>query len=300
MKITKISVFAANLVEVRTDAGLIGYGEGKFCEELLRQQPDLAIGRSPFEAEAIFEELSADGASPGGLDLALWDLMGKSLGKPVCQILGKPYRGKVLACPSVCEIGQAPEHRAIRVETRGQLRRCQTRVGLKFTLPNAEDALAAGERFQDAGLEFWESPIPGNDPEGYARLKSALRISLAAGPSISMDALGKDYIQTELVDLVIQDVATCGLTGLRKLSYLCWLFHVRLVPCCAGTPLATAAALHAAACIPPVSNALNTPPVFFISGGLPEIEPAVPSCPGLGVEIQSPCGAPQFVLGGER
>ncbi|MCL5742808.1 MAG: hypothetical protein M1541_02600, partial [Acidobacteria bacterium] len=78
MKITEVSVFAPNLVEVRTDAGLIGYGEGPLCEETLRR-PGLVIGRSPFEAEAIFEELSANGASPGGLDLALWDLMGKSL-----------------------------------------------------------------------------------------------------------------------------------------------------------------------------------------------------------------------------
>ena len=300
MKITKISVFAPSLVEVRTDAGLIGFGEGDLGQDVLQQRPGLVLGRSPFEAEAIFEELSAHGASPGGLDLALWDLMGKALGKPVCQILGKPYRGKVPACPSVCGITQAPEHRLIRMEVPGPLRRAHTRVGLRFTAQHIEEALRLGESLEDACLEFWESPIPGDDPGGYARLKDALRIPLAAGPSIPLDTLVKDYVQTQLVDMVIQDVGVCGLTGLRKLSYLCWLFHVRLVPCCAGTPLGIAAALHAAATIPPASNAIATPPVFFICGGLPEVEPAVPSCPGLGVGVQSPCDEPSFVLGGGK
>jgi hypothetical protein len=98
----------SSIVEVETDAGLTGWGDGPWGGEVLRTNRGLLIGRSPFEAEAIFDEitdLSADAfqarlprfaPSPGGLDVALWDLMGKALGKPVCQILGKQHRKRVM------------------------------------------------------------------------------------------------------------------------------------------------------------------------------------------------------------
>ncbi len=297
MIITKISFFPPDLIEVRTNTGLTGYGSGALCQQSLRRRPEVAVGRSPFEAEAIFDEMTAMGATPGGLDLALWDLMGQSLRKPAREILGKSYRDKILSCPSVPSVDHAREHSIIRVESPGELRRSGTRIGLRFTARDTEDALRLGERLQDACLEFWESPIPGDNPEGYSKLRDALRISIAAGPGIPLDSLIKNYIQTGLVDLVIQDVSVCGLTGLRRLFYYCWLFHVRLAPYCSGTPLSTAAAVHGAACIPPASNAIAAPPVFVISGGLPEVELTVPSCPGLGVRIERPSCAPSFVLG---
>ncbi|MCC6292205.1 MAG: hypothetical protein IT164_06125 [Bryobacterales bacterium] len=297
MRITKISVFPPDLIEVLTDTGLAGYGAGSLCQQTLRRNPGMVIGRAPFEVESIFDELSSLGATAGGLDIALWDLMGKAMGKPVCRILGKPYRGQVPACPSVPDTAHAARHKIIRVEAPIDLRRAGTRVGLRFTARDTEEALVLGAKLQESCLEFWESPIPGDNPEGYARLRDVLRISLAAGPDIPLDALIKNYVQTGLVDMAVQDVGVCGLTGLRRLSYFCWLFHVRLAPCCTGAQLGIAAAVHGAACIPPASNAIAAPPVFVISGGLPEVELTVPSCPGLGVRIERPSCSPSFVLG---
>jgi len=45
----------ATLVEVQTDAGLTGWGDGTFAEDLLVRNPELVIGRSPFAAAAIYE-----------------------------------------------------------------------------------------------------------------------------------------------------------------------------------------------------------------------------------------------------
>src|SRR5215471_5015104 len=44
----------ASIVEVKTDAGLTGWGDGGAAEQLLKRNPKLVIGRSPFEVEAIF------------------------------------------------------------------------------------------------------------------------------------------------------------------------------------------------------------------------------------------------------
>lgn len=220
-----------DLIEVRTAEGLIGHGEGTWCEDLLCRKPELVVGRSAFEVEAIFEDLAAGGETPGGLDIALWDLIGKALEMPVSRVLGKTYRTRVLVSNSLRETKSVP---------------------------------------------------------------------IAAGFSLALDALVRDLVQNKLVDIAMQDVARCGLTGLRRLAYLCWLFRVRLAPCCTGTPTGIAAVLHAAACIPPVTNAIHAPPVFAVIPGEADGMMAVPSGPGLGVEVAPITGTLYFEAGGLR
>jgi L-alanine-DL-glutamate epimerase-like enolase superfamily enzyme len=205
-----------DLVEVRATEGLIGHGEGAWCEHQLRSKPGLVIGRSAFEVEAIFEELSAHGETPGGLDLALWDLVGKAVAMPVSRVLGKQYRTSVQVCGSFHETQSAP---------------------------------------------------------------------VAAGIELPLDALVRDLVQNRRADIAMQDVGRCGLTGLRRLAYLCWLYRVRLAPCSPGTLTGTAAALHAAACIPPVTNAIAAPPVFVVVAGQADGMMEVSSRPGLGVDV---------------
>src|SRR5512140_2615544 len=76
-------------IEVQTQDGLTGFGEGYWGERGLRRAPEILLGRSPFEAEAIYDELAAAAPdAPGGLDMALWDLMGKALGTASTTLLG--------------------------------------------------------------------------------------------------------------------------------------------------------------------------------------------------------------------
>ena len=97
-----------DLIEVRTPDGLIGYGEGAWCEDLLRRKPELVVGRSAFEVESIFEDLASSGETPGGLDIALWDLLGKALEMPVSRVLGKVYRSRVQVRSALRETQSAP------------------------------------------------------------------------------------------------------------------------------------------------------------------------------------------------
>src|SRR5436190_12967522 len=90
------------VVEVITAEGLTGWGDGGLYDEL-RQRPETIIGRSPFEVEAIFDELRVTPALQkrtgpqwaGGLDVALWDIVGQALGVPVSRLLGRQYRARV-------------------------------------------------------------------------------------------------------------------------------------------------------------------------------------------------------------
>lgn len=107
IKITAIKVYRvprALYVKVETDAGISGIGEGdhdntevisEIIEELITP---IAIGKDPFQSEAIWhqilyqgEDLGLSGALTGalaGLDNALWDLKGRILGQPVYKLLG--------------------------------------------------------------------------------------------------------------------------------------------------------------------------------------------------------------------
>jgi len=103
------SALAANpcdLVRVETDEGLTGFGEAvpayEFTGETLWSVQDVigeylgpsVIGRDPFDIEAIVRcwerELFTVGnqAARAGLEMALWDLQGKALGRPLCDLIG--------------------------------------------------------------------------------------------------------------------------------------------------------------------------------------------------------------------
>ena len=103
------SALAANpcdLVRVETDEGLTGFGEAvpayEFTGDTLWSVQDVigeylgpsVIGRDPFDIEAIVRcwerELFTVGnqAARAGLEMALWDLQGKALGRPLCDLIG--------------------------------------------------------------------------------------------------------------------------------------------------------------------------------------------------------------------
>jgi D-galactarolactone cycloisomerase len=346
----------ATIVEVKTDAGLTGWGDGGAAEQLLTRNPKLAIGRSPFEVEAIFDELRAVGSTvfapagasatqaslsagaggaAGGLDVALWDIVGQALSKPVCQIFGKQYRKRVMPYASAgyrknwpdLEAGFAAElrhwthdvgFRAAKVKTGydphtdariiGAVRKAigpSIRLGIDSGTTGAYDdgtAIALGKKLEEYNLEFWEEPIDKFDLEGYRRLKSVLKIPLAAGEALPMDWVMKHYIQDQIVDIVQPDIDSFGLTGGKRITNLCFECGVRLVPHSWGTPIRIVAEMHWMATVPPTSNALNPPPALF-ELHLPHESPAwgltkkrievdktdgcieVPSGPGLGIEV---------------
>ncbi len=332
-------VRTATLVEVTTDAGLTGWGEGGWGGEALRAHPELVLGRSPFEVDAIYDEVRppAEGqlrmgaARAGGLDVALWDIVGQALGAPVWRLLGKKYRDRVEPyCTALYRKDWPDMSEGLAEEAVGWKRagframKMKIGFGLEADARNvaavraaigeetglavdsncaydAGTAEALGRRLEQYGLMWWEEPLLADDWEGYRRLKGAVKIPLAGGETLDVDGLVRDYIQPRLVDVVQPEIEIVGLTGARRLSYLCWLNHVRLSPHNWGTALRTAAILHWMATVPPVTEALAAPPAVF---ELDQTENplrdavvrqkltlgedgrmSVPEGPGLGVEV---------------
>ncbi|MEM3027201.1 MAG: mandelate racemase/muconate lactonizing enzyme family protein [Candidatus Bathyarchaeia archaeon] len=84
------------LVELQTDEGISGIGEGLPYKsggllESLETIGKLLIGEDPFNIEAIWESLYRAGIPPptlSAIEIALWDIVGKALGQPVYRLLG--------------------------------------------------------------------------------------------------------------------------------------------------------------------------------------------------------------------
>ena len=103
------------LVEVHTDDGLVGIGEcvatpsAPAIEAYLNVAGDICIGRSPFENtrlmgecyHALFQALGNcsaprySGQVLAGLEMALWDVMGKATGRAVHELLGGAVRDEI-------------------------------------------------------------------------------------------------------------------------------------------------------------------------------------------------------------
>jgi D-galactarolactone cycloisomerase len=326
----------ATLVEVNTDGGLTGWGDGSWGGDRLRRHPELVVGRSPFESEAIYDDLRPPAASQhdrgepasAGLDTALWDLMGQALGLPVWRLFGHRYTDRVAAyCTCMYrqdwpDLGAGLAEEALAWVAKGFrilkmkigygpdldvdiVRRVRRAIGPGIHLAvdancayDDATALALGRRLEEFNLLWWEEPIWAEDLAGYDRLRRLLSIPLASGETCSTDMLLRDYVAPRRVPIVQPDLDTVGLTGARRITQLCALNRIRLVPHNWGTAVRTAAELHWMACFPDMDG--WPPMIEFDQTESPlrdaVIKPSlrydprdgrigVPDGPGLGVEV---------------
>jgi len=96
------------IIELETNTGLVGLGEAvgfptvRVIAEILNSMRPAVIGRDPFDLEVIEHDLIQNygwhhfrrtgNCALGGLDIALWDLVGKSVGQPLYKLFGGAFR----------------------------------------------------------------------------------------------------------------------------------------------------------------------------------------------------------------
>ena len=134
MRITAVKTAASRghgmhlWVRIETDAGITGLGEcvhgGVQAIALIHALSERLVGRDPFAIDALFEELRRahvfDGGFAGalitalsGIEIALWDLKGKALGVPVCELLGGKFRDRIRVYAD-CEVDPGMDLDAVR------------------------------------------------------------------------------------------------------------------------------------------------------------------------------------------
>jgi D-galactarolactone cycloisomerase len=302
----------ALLVEVRTDDGLVGWGESGsgtlpragavLVEDVLAP---LAIGEDPFDLDRVAQKVAATLDRAGwtgdfgvqawsGLEVALWDIMGKAVGRPVSQLLGGRVRDRIMAyatglyyVPTAADPSAARQeeargyvaagYRAMKMkvggltasddlrEVAGIRRAIGDEVLLMADANGAYDsrtAIQVGRGLQAEGIAWFEEPVQRGDLDGYLEVKRGLRMPITGGEHLgSLDAF-REYVARRAVDVLQPDVANCGgLGGARRIAALARAFHVRVFPHVWGTPVAVAAGLHFAATLPSTPLTVTATPL---------------------------------------
>ena len=137
MQITKIETRLIGLgfrncvvVEVHTNEGIVGYGEtvlkrrSKTVAQNIEELARYLVGQDPTRIEDHHEKMYRDSFWVGGplhgsaisaVDVALWDIKGKSLGRPIYELLGGPVRDRIpVYCH--CPAGNSPQDFAANLE----------------------------------------------------------------------------------------------------------------------------------------------------------------------------------------
>ena len=328
------------LVEVTTVDGITGYGEclarfgpcayASFINDVLA--PKL-LGQSAFHIRRLWQQmrLALSGRAGGmlleaiaGVDIALWDTVGKALGQPVHRLLGGVGRAQVdcyassinWASPEAMEeqtrhvlslgfkaikvkLGQ-PVARAIEAAQRvRQVAGPAIQLGADANWAySLDEAVTVGHALHGLGYWFFEEPLIPEDIAGYAHLRRSVPVMLAAGESDFTLAHAAQLIADRLVGIIQPDVARAGgISETRDIAALAQAFNVGYAPhvgwsgaVCAAASLQLAAAMPAFTSFEcmfianPLRDELTTEPVGAATS-LVDGQVAVPQGPGLGIAI---------------
>ena len=296
----RLASFDMTLVKVTTDRGLIGYGEAKaavgsagtcasLVEVVRRDLRPLLLGQDARHIGRLWEMMyngSRDHyalargrafpilgrrgltiAAMSGVDMALWDLLGKAMDAPVVQLLGGPVRATMPAYASggwadVDNIGaqlkgytERGGFRAVKMRVGvmdgdvatsvARVRAARAGVGPKvdimvdahgtYSVPEAKRFCRA---LEDVGLRWFEEPINADNRHGTAEVRATTSIPVAAGESEFTRFDFRDLIELHAVDVLQPDLAICGgITEGRRIAALADTYQLELAPHCWGSAL---------------------------------------------------------------
>jgi galactonate dehydratase len=309
MKIIDVQTHGVNLgdgnhvfVKVISDEHIYGIGEA------YRVGPDAAtvavvedfkgwlVGQDPFRIEHLWRLMYNGARFPGGsigyaalsgIEIALWDLKGRALGRPVYELIGGRCRDRVRVYRGIG--GATPQ--ALADEARRAVDEGFTAVKMAPQPPDSEKLAwgqvlrgtaqrmeavrkAAGEAF-DIGLDpharifepykarelaevvkpyrpmFLEEPLRPENIAALAALRREVQVPIATGEMLYTKYAFRDVLAAGAADIVQPDLLICGgLLEAKKIAALAESHYVDVAPHNPLGPVSTAVAVHFAASTP--------------------------------------------------
>lgn len=333
------------IVKVHTDAGILGVGEvdssalpakaileAPLSHKISRGLAECVLGCDPFEIEHLIHRMyegslyfGRQGAviqAMSGIEIALWDIVGKATGRPVYQLLGGGFRKTFRAYASIL-FGETPEEterigaalgkRGFRAVKFGWGPMGQSEAGdialvkaarrgigddaeLMIDAGLAWDtatALRRARQFEPFNLTWLEEPLHPDNLHGYARLSAQAPMRIAAGEQICDIKEFQQLMDVGGIDVAQVDVTRVG--GLARAKRIGWDSAERHRLCVNHsykTGVNIAASLHFVAALPNThyfeycveQGDLRR---FLTRQDFPVVdgEIRVPEEPGLGIEL---------------
>jgi len=342
-----------DLVRVETDEGLVGLGEAcpayEFTGDTLWTVQDVigeylgpsVIGKDPFRIEAIVHcwerELWTVGnqAACAALEMALWDLQGKALGRPLCDLLGGRTRDGLVEVIAFgwdepealaektrrmraegitvfkIKVGDLPERDEQRVAAVRAAAGAEARLTVDANQGwlDARTAVRAIRMLEPYGIEFAEQPVRMDDLEAARFVRSHVDVPIALDESVRGPREALACVKAGACDIfVVKLMKTGGILNALKVNAIAEAAGVSIMMGNMGESslglaahfhlnVALANATHCDADLPwrPGGNARD------IGGGLrTELREGVstvlvPHAPGLGITLDEDAIAAQRV-----
>lgn len=291
------------IVEIETADGIVGWGECYGPSAVAKAYIDTqfaarVFGRDPFDVEVIWEDLynrikdyGARGmvtSAMSGIDIALWDIIGKTVDKPIHKLIGGAHRTEVtsyatglyfidmdrLIEEAVEEAREYVDEGFVAIKMKiglgspkldiervaavrraiGDDIRLMVDANHCFTVPQA---IRIGRELEQLNVEWFEEPISPEDIDGYVEVTRALDMAVAGGENEFTRWGFRDLVVRKAMDIVQPDVcAAGGISECRKIATLASAHGVECVPHAWGSAIGLAATLHFLAALP------DQPPSF--------------------------------------
>ncbi len=284
------------IIKVHTDEGIVGLGEvdssarvakavieAPFSHTLVSGLGRVLIGMNPLDIRVINEKLYQASFyygrrgvvvhAIGGIDIALWDIVGKYCNLPVYQLLGGAFYKKIRAYASIlfgrdgdetCEIGKRWINRGFTAvkfgwAPMGQSEKMDLQLveGARRGVGDENDvlidagccwdtmtAIRRAKQFEDYRILWLEEPLDQDNLEGYRKLTAVSSIPIAAGEGDSGRFAWRDLIERGGIGVAQIDLARNGFTEAVRIADIAEDHGLRVVNHFYTTGINLAAGLH--------------------------------------------------------
>jgi L-alanine-DL-glutamate epimerase-like enolase superfamily enzyme len=284
---------------VHTDEGLVGLGSVFTNDALVKAAlavlEPLYRGENALEPERVSEKLHQNmfwlgrGGSIthaiSGIDIALWDLLGKATGQPVGRLLGGRYRERVQPYASLLmdEPAKMKDHllqvkaqgfRAYKIGW-GPFGRCNAKTD-EAIIKAAREAVGAGNKLMvDAGgsdahwtngykwalntakmladydVHWFEEALVPDAIEDFAKLREHSPVSISGGEVLTRRQMFQPFLEARAFDIIQPDVTKVGgISEERRIAWMAQEHGVQFIPHGWNTAVGLAADLHLASAFP--------------------------------------------------
>lgn len=303
MKITRVETFAVPprwlFCRVETDDGVVGWGEpvvegrAATVRAAVHELAEVLLGQDPMRIEDHWQVMTKGSFYRGGpvlssavagLDQALWDIAGKTLGVPVHVMLGGPVRDRVRAYCWVggdqpAELDDAIRRQvtagftAVKMNASGPMSRLATAADIDAVAARAATARAALGPSGDFALDFHGRFSAANARRAIAHVAEFHPLfveepvlpelthilgDVTASTTVPIATGERLYSRTDVLPALRSGIAVLqpdlshagGISEVRRIAALAEVFDVQLAPHCPLGPVSLAASLQIACCTP--------------------------------------------------
>ncbi len=286
----------ALICKITTDDGLVGWGEGgdSPSQTIIHDYfAPLLLGEDPANINRLWHKMFGSihndnqtggfgGGALSGVDIALWDIAGKSSGKSIAALLGGAVRGKVPVYATGLYYREDEGYATLKEEAVSYVeagyKGMKTKIGglsVKDDVErvssirnaigddlflmvdankayNVSTAIDIGKRLADLDIHWFEEPLVANDVEGYREVKAGQPLTVAGGEVWYNRFEARDFLARRALDIAQPDVRFIGgITEFRNVAAMANAMGIQVNPHVWGSAIMISASISLASTFAP-------------------------------------------------